>query len=48
MFKHILVPVIGADTDAPVFATAIAVACLSGSHLYSPVGNIGDSGCLEE
>lgn len=33
MFKYILVPVTGADTDAPVFATALAVARLMGSHL---------------
>ena len=33
MFKYILVPATGADTDAPVFSTALAVARLSGSHL---------------
>ncbi|HEY0182986.1 MAG TPA: universal stress protein [Rhodopila sp.] len=33
MFKYILVPVTGADTDAPVFATALAVARLSAAHL---------------
>ena len=33
MFKHILVPATGTDTDAPVFATALAIARLSGSHL---------------
>jgi nucleotide-binding universal stress UspA family protein len=33
MFKYILVPATGTDTDAPVFSTALAVARLSGSHL---------------
>jgi nucleotide-binding universal stress UspA family protein len=33
MFKYILVPATGADTDAPVFSTALTVARLSGSHL---------------
>jgi nucleotide-binding universal stress UspA family protein len=33
VFKYILVPATGADTDAPVFSTALAVARLSGSHL---------------
>jgi nucleotide-binding universal stress UspA family protein len=33
LFKHILVPATGADTDAPVFATALAVARFAGSHL---------------
>ena len=33
MFKYILVPATGAETDAPVFSTALAVARLSGSHL---------------
>ena len=33
MFKYILVPGTGADTDAPVFSTALAVARLSGSHM---------------
>ena len=33
MFKYILVPATGADTDAVVFSTALAVARLSGSHL---------------
>ena len=33
MFKYILVPATGADTDAPVFSTALAVARMSGSHL---------------
>ena len=33
MFKYILVPVTGAGTDAPVFATALAVARLFRSHL---------------
>jgi nucleotide-binding universal stress UspA family protein len=33
MFKYILVPATGAETDAPVFATALAVARLSGAHL---------------
>ena len=33
MFKYILVPATGADTDAPVFSTALAVARLFGSHL---------------
>ena len=33
MFKYILVPATGADTDAPVFSTALAVARQSGSHL---------------
>jgi hypothetical protein len=33
MFKYILVPATGADTDAPVFSMALAVARLAGSHL---------------
>lgn len=33
MFKTILVPAGGADTDTPVFETALAVARLSGAHL---------------
>ena len=33
MFKYILVPATGVDTDAPVFSTALAVARLFGSHL---------------
>lgn len=33
MFKYILVPATGAETDAPVFATALAVARLSAGHL---------------
>jgi nucleotide-binding universal stress UspA family protein len=33
MFKYILVPVTGAETDAPVFATALAVARLMPAHL---------------
>jgi nucleotide-binding universal stress UspA family protein len=33
VFKYILVPATGAETDAPVFSTALAVARLSGSHL---------------
>lgn len=33
MFKTILVPAGGADTDTPVFETALAVAQLSGAHL---------------
>lgn len=33
MLKYILVPVIGARTDAPVFATALAVARLFRAHL---------------
>jgi len=33
MFKYILVPATGAATDAPVFATALAVARLSAAHL---------------
>jgi nucleotide-binding universal stress UspA family protein len=33
MFKYILVPVTGSETDAPVFTTALAVARLSGAHL---------------
>ena len=33
VFKYILVPATGADTDAPVFSTALAVARQSGSHL---------------
>ncbi|MFZ0021890.1 MAG: hypothetical protein WAL10_31640, partial [Acetobacteraceae bacterium] len=33
MLKFILVPATGADSDAPVFATALAVARLLGSHL---------------
>ena len=33
MFKYILVPATGADTEAPVFSTALAVARLSSSHL---------------
>jgi hypothetical protein len=33
VFKYILVPATGADTDAPVFSTALAVARLSASHL---------------
>ncbi len=33
MFKYILVPATGAETDAPVFATALEVARLSAAHL---------------
>jgi nucleotide-binding universal stress UspA family protein len=33
MFKHILVPATGADSDAAVFATALAAARPSGAHL---------------
>src|ERR1700724_3304477 len=33
VLKFILVPATGADSDAPVFATALAVARLLGSHL---------------
>jgi len=33
MFKYILVPATGAETDAPVFATAVAVARLFAAHL---------------
>lgn len=33
MFKYILVPATGLETDAAVFATALAVARLSGAHL---------------
>jgi nucleotide-binding universal stress UspA family protein len=33
VFKHILVPATGAETDAPVFATASAVARLFRAHL---------------
>ncbi|HBK04460.1 MAG TPA: hypothetical protein DDZ81_01215 [Acetobacteraceae bacterium] len=33
MFKYILVPATGAETDAAVFATALAVARLSAGHL---------------
>ena len=33
MFKYILVPATGADTDEPMFSTALAVARQSGSHL---------------
>jgi nucleotide-binding universal stress UspA family protein len=33
MFKYILVPVTGAETDAPVFTTALAVARLMPAHL---------------
>jgi len=33
VFKYILVPATGTDTDAPVFATALAVARLSHGHL---------------
>ncbi len=33
VFKFILVPATGADSDGPVFATALAAARLLGSHL---------------
>ncbi len=33
MFKYILVPATGADSDAPVYATALAIARLCRSHL---------------
>ena len=33
MFKYILVPATGLETDAAVFATALAVARMSGAHL---------------
>lgn len=33
MFKQILVPATGAATDAPVFATALAVSRLFGAHI---------------
>jgi nucleotide-binding universal stress UspA family protein len=33
MFKYILVPATGADSDAPVFSTALAVARLSDGHV---------------
>ncbi len=33
VFKYVLVPATGTDSDGPVFATALAVARLSGSHL---------------
>jgi nucleotide-binding universal stress UspA family protein len=33
MFKYILVPATGAETDVPVFATALAVARLSAAHV---------------
>ena len=33
MFKYILVPATGSEADAPVFATALAVARLSAAHL---------------
>jgi nucleotide-binding universal stress UspA family protein len=33
VFKYILVPATGADTDAPVFSTALAISRRSGGHL---------------
>ena len=41
MFKYILVPVTGADTDAPVFATALAVARLMAMATADMGGGVG-------